>query len=65
MGNRNKSKVPKSHFILDVAGNISDFTITTMRQSRINKIDFIWYTSQLEPKNMDEALRDESSIFVL
>ena len=47
-----------------VIGNISDYAVTK-RQSRINKIGFICYTSLLELKNMDEAFRNESWITVL
>ena len=57
--NRNKSKVPKNHPILNVIGTMDD-SMVTRRQSRQNKIDFFCYTSQLEPKNVEKALGDES-----
>ena len=59
VGNRNKSKVPKNHPILNVIGTMDD-SMVTRRQSRQNKIDFFCYTSQLEPKNVEEVLGDES-----
>ena len=31
-----------------------------MRQLRLNEMGLVCYTSQLEPKNVDEAFGDES-----
>ena len=59
VGKRNKSKVPKNHPISNVIGTMDD-SMVTRRQSRQNKIDFFCYTSQLEPKNVEEVLGDES-----
>ena len=35
------------------------FTVTR-RQVKLNKIEFICYVFQLEPKNVEESLRDKS-----
>ena len=61
---RNKSRIPKNHPISNVIGNI-DESVLTRRQSRMNLIGLTCYTSQLEPKNVEEALRDESWITAL
>ena len=34
--------------------------VITRRQSRLNKMCLVCYTSQFEPKNVNEALGDES-----
>ena len=34
--------------------------VVTRRQSRLNEMGLICYTSQFEPKNVEEALGDES-----
>ena len=59
MESKHKSRVPKNYPISNVIGNMDD-SMVTRRQSRQNKIDFFCYTSQLEPKNVEEALGDES-----
>lgn len=64
VGNKHKSRVPKHHHISNVIGNMDDFMVTK-RQARQNEIDFLYYTSQLEPKNVEEALGDESWITTL
>ncbi|KAL6313555.1 hypothetical protein AAG906_006918 [Vitis piasezkii] len=43
---------------------MDDFMVTR-RRARQNEIDFLCYTSQLEPKNVEEALVDESWITTL
>ena len=54
-----KFRVPNDHPISNVIGDL-DESMVTMRQSRLNEMDFVCYTSQLEPKNMEEDLGDES-----
>ena len=34
--------------------------MVTRRQSRLNEMGLVWYTSQLKPKNVKKALGDES-----
>ena len=36
--------------------------MVSRRQSRLNEISLVCYTSQLEPKNVDEALGDDVRI---
>ena len=57
--NKHKYRVPKNHPISNIVGNINE-CVATMRQSRLNEMGFVCYTSQLKPKNVKEALRDES-----
>ena len=64
VGNKHKSGVPKYHHISNVIRNMDD-SMVTMRRARQNEIDFLFYTSQLEPKNVEEALGDESWITAL
>ena len=56
---KHKSRIPKNHSISNVIGNVNEWVVTR-RQSRLNEMSLICYTSQLEPKNMEEALGDES-----
>ena len=39
--------------------------MVTRRQSRLNEMGLVCYTSQFEPKNVEEALEDESWIIAL
>ena len=64
VGNRNKSKVLKNHHVSNVIGNMDD-SMVIRRQSNQNKINFFCYTSQLELKNEEKALEDESWTIVL
>ena len=57
--NRYKSKVLKNHPISNVIGNMNEYVVTR-RQSRLNEMSFICYTSQLELRNVDKALGDGS-----
>ena len=57
--NKHRSKKPKNHSISNVIGNVNEWVVTR-RQSRLNEMSLICYSSQLEPKNVEEALRDES-----
>ena len=59
VGNRNKSKVPKNHLIFSVI-ETKKGSMVIRRQSRLNEIGFICYTSELEPKNIEKALKYES-----
>lgn len=49
VGNKHKSRVPKHHHISNVIRNMND-SMVTRRRARQNEIDFLCYTSQLEPK---------------
>lgn len=57
--NKPKSKIPKNQPISNVIGNTND-SMVTRRQSRLNGIGFVCYTSQLMLKNVEEVLRNES-----
>ena len=56
---KHKSRVPKNHLISNVIGNVNEHVVTK-RQSRLNDMGLVCYTSQLEPKNVEEALSNES-----
>ena len=56
---KQKSRVPKDHPISNVIGDIEK-SVVTRRRSRLNEVSFTCYTSQLEQKNVEEALGDES-----
>ena len=57
--NKHRSRVPKNHPISNVIGNVNEWVVTK-RQSRLNEMGLVCYTSQLERKNVEEALGDES-----
>ena len=61
---KHRSKIPKNHPISNVIGNVNK-RVVTRRQSRLNEMGLVCYTSQLEPKNVEEALGDESWITAL
>ena len=57
--NTHKSKLTKNHPISKVTSNMNE-CVVTRRQSRLNEMGPVCYTSQLElKKNMEEALGDE------
>ncbi|RVW20081.1 Retrovirus-related Pol polyprotein from transposon RE1, partial [Vitis vinifera] len=56
---KNKSRVPKNHPLSNVIGNYED-SMVTRRQSKLNEVSYVCYTSQIEPKNVEEALNDEA-----
>ena len=56
---KHRSKIPENHPISNVIGNVNK-RVVTMRQLRLNEMGLVCYTSQLEPKNVDEAFGDES-----
>ena len=45
---KNKSRVPKNHPLSNVIGDYED-SMLTRRQSKLNKISYVCYTSQIEP----------------
>ncbi|RVX10899.1 Retrovirus-related Pol polyprotein from transposon RE2 [Vitis vinifera] len=51
--------MPKNHPISNAIGNVNEHVVTR-RQSRLNEMGIVCYTSQLEPKNVKEASGDES-----
>ena len=57
--NKHRSRVPKNNPISNVIGNVNEWVVTK-RQSRLNEMGLVCYTSQLERKNVEEALGDES-----
>ncbi|RVW27428.1 hypothetical protein CK203_095409 [Vitis vinifera] len=59
MRNKYRSKVLKSHPISNVIGNVNE-SVVSRRQSTLNEMGLVCYTSKLEPKNVEEALGDES-----
>ena len=56
---KHRSRIPKNYLISNVIGNVNK-RVVTMRQLRLNEMGLVCYTSQLEPKNVDEAFGDES-----
>ena len=56
---KHRSIIPKNHLISYFIGNINE-QVVAKGQSRLNEKGFVCYTSQLEPKNVKEALGDES-----
>ena len=56
---KHRSKVLKNHPISNVIDNVNERVVTRI-QSRLNEMDLVCYASQLEPKNVEEALGDES-----
>ena len=46
---KNKSRVPKNHPLSNVIGNYED-SMVTRRQSKLNKVSYVCYTSQIEQK---------------
>ena len=56
---KHRSIIPKNHLISYFIGNINE-QVVAKRQSRLNEKGLVCYTSQLEPKNVKEALGDES-----
>ena len=63
--NKYRSRVPKNHSISNVIGDVNE-RVATRRQSRknkmglrINEMGLTFYTSQMEPKNVEEALGDK------
>ena len=61
---KNKSRVPKNHPLSNVIGNYED-SMVTRRQSKLNEVSYVCYTSQIEPKNVEEALNDEAWVKAL
>ena len=61
---KNKSRVPKNHPLSNVIGNYED-SMVTRRQSKLNEVSYVCYTSQIEPKNVEEALNDEAWVEAL
>ena len=59
MRNKHRSRIPKNHPISNDIGNMNELVVTK-RQSRLNEMGLVCYTSQLEQKNVEKALRDES-----
>ena len=59
MRNKHRFRLPKNHPISNVIGNVNELVVTR-RQSRLNEMDLICYTSQLEPKNVDGVVGVES-----
>ena len=47
--NKHRSRVPKNHPISNVIGNVNEHVVTR-RQSIINEMGLVCYTSQIEPK---------------
>ncbi|WKA13265.1 hypothetical protein VitviT2T_030583 [Vitis vinifera] len=39
--------------------------MVTRRQAKLNEISYVCYTSQIEPKNVEEALNDEAWVEAL
>ena len=56
---KNRSRITKNHPILNVISNINE-RVVTRRQSKLNEMGLVCYTLQLEPKNVKEALGNES-----
>ena len=56
---KHRSRIPKNHPISNVVGNVNEHVVTR-RQSRLNEMGLVCYTAQLEPKNVEEALGDDS-----
>ena len=56
---KHRSRIPGNYLISNVIGNVNK-RVVTMRQLRLNEMGLVCYTSQLEPKNVDEAFGDES-----
>ena len=61
---KNKSRVPKNHPLSNVIGNYED-SMVTRRHSKLNKVNYDCYTSQIEPKNVKETLNDEAWVEAL
>ncbi|RVW30845.1 putative mitochondrial protein [Vitis vinifera] len=61
---KNKSKIPKNHPLSNVIGNYKD-NMVTKRQSKLNEISYVCYTSQIEPKKVEEALNNEAWVEAL
>ncbi|RVX07779.1 Retrovirus-related Pol polyprotein from transposon RE1 [Vitis vinifera] len=49
---------------IDVTKDIED-SMVTRRQSKLNEVSYVCYTSQIEPKNVEEALNDEAWVEAL
>lgn len=59
-GKKNRSRVPKDHPILIVNKDLNE-SMETRRYTRLHEIGFIFYTSPLEPKKVEETIiRGES-----
>ncbi|KAL6342170.1 hypothetical protein AAG906_004490 [Vitis piasezkii] len=56
---KHRSRLLKNHPISNVIGNVNE-CVVTRRQTRLSEMGLVCYTSQLEPKNVLEALGDES-----
>ena len=48
----------------NVIGNYED-SMVIRRQSKLNEVSYVCYTSQIEPKNVEEALNDEAWVEAL
>ena len=64
LAKRNRSRVPKNHPLSNVSGDFEE-SMVTRRQSKLNEISYVFYTSQIEPKNVEEALKDEAWVEAL
>ena len=51
--------MPKNHTLSNVIGNYEG-SMVTRRQSKLNEISYVYYTSQIEQKNIDEAFNDKT-----
>ena len=56
--------MPKNHPLINLIGNYED-NMVTRRQSKLNEISYVCYTSQIEPKSFEEALNDEAWVEAL
>ena len=56
---KNKSRVPKNHPLSNVIGNYED-SMVIRRQSKLIEVSYVCFTSQIEPKNVEEALNNEA-----
>ena len=56
---KNKSRVPKNHPLSNVIGDYED-SMLTRRQSKLNKISYVCYTSQIEPNKCWISLEEWS-----
>ncbi|XP_062094317.1 uncharacterized protein LOC133800375 [Humulus lupulus] len=54
------ARVKKNHLTNLILGNIEDSMVT--RRRYVNLVQFVYFTSSFEPKNVKEALCDESKI---
>ena len=62
--NKSKSKVLKNHPLSNVIRNYED-SMVTRRQSKLNEITYVCYTSQIELKKYWRGLDDEAWVEAL